>query len=253
LLFLLWHADCVQNDTQPVNCIGDSDSFGKEIAMQYRRPYPLLLGAASLALLFGSSSIHAQTSSTDPSSGGTHSSAGAASSGAEKGSKGATISKADQNAMREMAYSNLAEIETAKIALKQSKNDQVQSFAQKMIDDHTQAQNDLKQLAQAKNVTLPTEPDSKHKEAAKKMRAMEGDKFDKAYLSQGGVTDHKETHRLLDQAQNKASDPDLKALIAKMKPVVEEHLSMAQSMHVKKGAASSGASGASGGSSAAGK
>jgi len=118
-----------------------------------------------------------------------------------------------------------------------------------MIDDHTQAQKDLEQLAQAKNVTLPTEPDKKHKNAAKKLSAMEGDKFDKAYLSQGGVTDHKETHRLLDQAQTKASDPDLKALVAKTKPVVEEHLTTAQSMQGKKGGASQGASGASGNSS----
>jgi len=99
--------------------------------MQPRRHVKLLLGAASLAMLFGSGSIYAQSSGAEQSSGSTQSRAGAASSGAEKSSKGAMISKADQNFMREMAYSNLAEIETGKLALSQSKNEQVRSFGQK--------------------------------------------------------------------------------------------------------------------------
>ena len=153
--------------------------------------------------------------------------------------------------MREMAYSNLAEIETGKIALSQSKNEQVRSFAQKMIDDHMQSQKELEQLAQAKGVTLPTEPDRKHKAAAKKLGALQADKFDKKYIAQGGMSDHRNSHRLLERAQTRASDPDLKALATKMTPIVEQHLTMAQDVSGAK-SSSSGASGASSGTSKSG-
>jgi putative membrane protein len=220
--------------------------------MQYPKNLNRMFGIAALAMLFGAATVHAQTSG--PSSAGqaetsgAPSSAGSASAGAGKDAGSKTVSKADQNMMREMAYSNLAEIEAGKIALSQSKNDQVRNFAQKMIDDHTQAQKELEQLAQAKGVTLPTEPDNKHKTAAKKLSALEGDKFDKKYISQGGLSDHRNTHRLLERAQNRATDPDLKALATKMTPIVSQHLTMAQEVSSAK-AGTSGSMGPAGTSS----
>lgn len=224
--------------------------------MQYRKNLNRMFGIAALAMLFGAAPVHAQTSS--PSSAGqaetsgAPSGAGSSSAGAGKDadSKTMTMSRTDQNLMRDMAYSNLAEIEAGKIALSQSKNDQVRGFAQKMIDDHSQAQKDLEQLAQDKGVTLPTEPDNKHKAAAKKLSALEDDKFDKQYISQGGLSDHRNTHRLLERAQNRASDPDLKALATKMTPIVSQHLTMAQEVSSAK-ASTSGSMGPAGTSSSA--
>lgn len=192
-----------------------------------------------------------ETTSATPSTSGASGSAGQGASGASDSSAGAgkaasgKLSKGDQNIMRELAYANLSEIETGKIALNQSKNDQVRSFAQKMIDDHTQAQKDLEQLAQSKGVTLPTEPDKKHQAAAKKLGALEGEKFDKQYLSQGGMRDHRNTHKLLQRAQTRATDSDLKALVTKMEPIVSQHLTMAQDASGAK-SSTSGSMGAAG-------
>jgi len=233
-----------------------------------------MLGVATLAMMFGTTAAYAQSSqSSSGTSGGTSGASsssaspakgdasstgsssttdksgasakgGDASASAAKGSGGKSLSKADQNMMREMAYSNLAEIETAKLAQSKSQNDQVKTYAQKMIDDHTKAQQELEQLAQAKGVTLPKEPDKKHQAAMKKMEALSGDKFDKQYMAQGGVKDHRDTHKLLTKAQKSATDPDLKAMVTKMTPVVDQHLNMAQEMQSGKGA-SSGSSGSS--------
>ncbi|HEY0844183.1 MAG TPA: DUF4142 domain-containing protein [Noviherbaspirillum sp.] len=182
-----------------------------------------------------------ETSSVAPASGAS-STAGQSASGASDSSAGKSasgkLSKADQNLMREMAYANLAEIETGKIALNQSKNEEVRNFAQKMIDDHTQAQKELEQLAQSKGVTLPTEPDKKHQAAAKKLSALEGDKFDKQYMSQGGMRDHRNTHKLLERAQKRATDADVKSLAAKMEPIVSQHLTLARDVTSTKNTAS---------------
>lgn len=226
--------------------------------MHQRHILNRMLGIAVLAMLFGASSVQAQSGSTSGSAGQGASSAqsGAANASAGKEAGAKSLSKSDQNIMREMAMANLAEIETGKIALNQSKNDQVRNFAQKMIDDHQQSQKELEQLAQAKGVTLPTESDKKHQAAAKKLSALEGDKFDKQYMKQGGMSDHKNTHKLLQRAQSRATDPDLKALAAKMEPIVSQHLTLAEDVSSAKsstsgsqGPAGTSASGSSPGSS----
>ena len=200
---------------------------------------PRVLGIAALAMMLGAGTVYAQSStatSGTESAGMTKDKAGqSTSSGATStsgqtasGSKG--VSRSDRELMRELAYANLAEIETAKLAQSQSKNEQVKNFAQRMMDDHGNAMQELQQLAQQKGVTLPTEPDAKHKAEAKKLSSLSSDKFDKQYMSQGGLADHRNTHRLLSRVQDKAADPDLKALAAKMQPVVDQHLTMAQNI-----------------------
>lgn len=156
--------------------------------------------------------------------------------------------------MVEMAQANLAEIEAARIAQSKTQNDQVRNFAQQMIDDHTRALQDLQQLAQAKGVTLPSETDRKHQKMGQKLSAMaSGQSFDRSYMAQSGVSDHKKTHSLLQRVQSRAADPDLKALAARLLPVVDQHLSSVQQLQsAMRGGASgtasgTGASGASGG------
>lgn len=222
--------------------------------MQQRKNLNRMLGVAALAMMFGSASVYAQSTGTTSSgtaggntqSGAMSGSSGTGSSGASKGSN-SSVAKADQKMMRDLAEANLAEIETGKLALEKSQNEQVKAFAQKMIDDHTQSQKELEQIAQQKGVTLPTETDMKHKTAAKALSALEGDKFDKMYMNQVGVRDHKNTHQLLSKAQKNAKDPELKAMAEKTAPIVHNHLTMAQDQTGKK-PSSSGSSSAKGSS-----
>ena len=117
------------------------------------------------------------------------------------------------------------------MAQSKSQNEQVNNFAQQMIDDHTEALEDVRQLAQAKGVTLPTDLDRTHKAKASKLQSLSGDAFDRAYLSQAGVSDHKKNHAMLQSAQRRARDPELKALAARTLPVVDQHLSTVQQLH----------------------
>jgi len=57
-------------------------------------------------------------------------------------------------------------------------------------------------------------------------------------MAQAGVSDHKKVHSMLQKAESRAKDPDLKALAAKMRPTVEQHLRSAEQM---KGGAAKGA------------
>lgn len=154
---------------------------------------------------------------------------------------GAPLSKGDQKIVMDMAQANMAEIESAKMAQGKTQNAEVKTFAQQMIDDHTKALTDVQQLATAKGVTLPTEVDKRHKAMADKLAAMSGDAFDKAYLAQCGVAEHKKVHGMLAAAAKKAKDPELKALAGQMQPTVEQHMKAAQQIGKAKPAAATGA------------
>ncbi len=207
--------------------------------MSKYHPAASILGAAALALTLAQLPAQAQTDSTAPSgsstlSGGTSAgnsgNAAAANSPASARAHSSTVVRADQGMLRDIAQANMAEIATAKLALEKSQNDQIKTFAQKMVDDHTSALNDVQQLAQSKAVDLPDRPDLKHEALATAMRAMSGDTFDREYVKNAGLKDHRKTLDLLHKTQRSAKDADLKALAGKMLPVVQGHLKMAEQM-----------------------
>lgn len=169
---------------------------------------------------------------------------GAATDAASQTSNMATssvkVARSDQNMMRKLAMSNQAEIDAGNLAMQKSSNSDVKSFAQHMVDDHTQASNDLQALAQQKNVMLPTQPDAKHMATAKKLATMSGQQFDTYYLNTSGLKDHRDTLSLLKNISTHAKDKDLKNLADKLIPTVSAHLDMAQKdMQMKRPAASS--------------
>ena len=177
---------------------------------------------ATLTLLFGTAAAQNAPAASATGSATTAASAGKVASG-------------DQKMMREISYANNAEVAASKIALEKSQSDEVKTFAQKMIDDHSKAQQELQALADSKGVKLPTEPDAKHKAMAKMLSGLKGDAFDKSYLKQAGLADHQATHKLLDRVQNSAKDAELKAYAAKTITAVHMHLTMAEATAGKHG------------------
>jgi putative membrane protein len=145
-------------------------------------------------------------------------------------SEPAGMSGADKGMLEDIAQANLAEIATGQLALQKGQSAQVKSFAQMMVDDHTKALGEVRQLASAKGVRLPDEPDLKHKAKSKVLEMSEGDNFDRRYISHAGVGDHKSTLDLLQKTQSRAKDPELRALATKMQGVVRGHLQQAQAL-----------------------
>lgn len=239
---------------------GNTDSQGMESRSNAADRSMESSGASSASGSSGAGSSEADEQSSSGTSGsgqsgaGTSGSSGSAaagqsSSGSSATATGATasgattsgsLSKDDQKILMDMARANIAEIEAGKLAQTKSQNDQVKSFAQQMIDDHSKALNEAQQVAQAKGVTLPTEPDSKHKQMAAKLEKMSGETFDKNYMAQAGLSDHKKVLAMLKKNAQRAKDPDVKALAEKMTPVVEQHLKAAQQMPSVKTGTTSG-------------
>src|ERR1700739_4305404 len=73
-----------------------------------------------------------------------------------------TLSKGDKRILTELAQANLDEISVGKIAEDKAQSPDVKAFAQQMVDDHSKGLQAVQQVAQSKEVTLPSEPDRKH-------------------------------------------------------------------------------------------
>ncbi len=136
---------------------------------------------------------------------------------------------ADSKFMMTLATGGMNEIGLSQTAVSKSTNDDVKQYAQKMIDDHTAAGDELKTLADSKNVTLPASMDSKHTALNQKLSTKTGSSFDMDYIK-AMVSDHEKTVALLQKEVNSGKDADAKALATKLLPTVQGHLEMARSM-----------------------
>lgn len=124
------------------------------------------------------------------------------------------------------AESNQMEIQESQMAQSMSQNQQVKQFAQKMIDDHTKAGNDLKQLATSKGAMLPTRLDDMHQDMVDKLQKTNGTDFDKCYADQQ-VKAHEMTIAEVQKEADSGTDSDIKMAARNLIPTLKMHLQMA--------------------------
>ena len=139
----------------------------------------------------------------------------------------AGISDADGGAMKKLAWANLHEVAAGKLAASKAQNPEVKRFGQKMADDHGQMLQELQKLAAQKGVKLPDSLGMKEQAMMVKLKALDGERFDKSYMSDM-VKDHEKDLRETQEIADKAQDADLKAAVQKANAKIKEHLQEAQ-------------------------
>lgn len=148
-------------------------------------------------------------------------------SGSQKMMKGPDIKFAD-----EAAQSGKAEVELGQLALQKADNPDVKAFAQRMIDDHTKANEQLQQIASQQNITLPTTVDQKDLMLKNKLQNLSGPKFDKEYMKTQ-VKDHEKDIKEFEKESNDGADPAIKGFASQTLPILQSHLQMAKSADAK--------------------
>jgi len=146
------------------------------------------------------------------------------------GAKVASVSSADTDFMRKVAAGGATEVELGKLAATKGASADVKSFGSHMVDDHTKAGDELKQLASSKSVSLPDGPDAKQRGQIDAIGKLDGKAFDAAFKQQM-VQDHRTTVAAFQKTAAGGHDADLKAWAKKTLPTLQEHLKMAQALH----------------------
>lgn len=122
---------------------------------------------------------------------------------------------------------NTEEINLAQLAAQKASDPAVQQFAQRMIQDHTKANQQLSQIVSQKGATMPTTPTSGQERETDRLAKLSGADFDKAYMDYM-VKEHKKDVKEFQKEADKAKDPDIKAFAANTVPILQEHLQMAE-------------------------
>jgi len=143
-----------------------------------------------------------------------------------------SVAAADMAFVKEAAVGGMAEVELGTLAKEKASSADVKQFGDRMATDHGKANDELKQWAQQKSVTLPTDLDAKHKATKDRLSKLSGDAFDKAYMHEM-VTDHVKDVAAFKRESTAAKDADLKAWAGKTLPTLQDHLKMARETDAK--------------------
>ncbi|MCW2238659.1 DUF4142 domain-containing protein [Azospirillum canadense] len=138
-----------------------------------------------------------------------------------------SLDKADRTFVEKAASGGLAEVEMGQMAQQKAQNDQVRQFGQRMVDDHSRANQQLQQIAANNNITLPSGPDSKHRTKSQEMQKLSGARFDRAYM-QDMVQDHRQDIALFEKEAKQGKNADLKQFAEQTLPTLREHYDLAK-------------------------
>jgi len=139
----------------------------------------------------------------------------------------AQLSADDRKFLQDAAIGGIEEVELGKLAVQEAASDQVRQIGQRIADDHTQANEQLQSLAQAKGLSLPTRLDAKHQKEVDRLQKLSGAEFDRAYIKLM-IEDHQKDIREFRKVAEHGADADIKSLAAATLPKLHDHLAMAR-------------------------
>lgn len=126
----------------------------------------------------------------------------------------------------------IAEIETAKLAIEQGQDAEIKSFAERMIEDHTKLNQELKELAQQKNLEVADDATLMDQAKAMVLEMRDGESFDDHYAS-NQVNAHEQSIELFENAAKNANDEDVRELAKDSLETLREHLAKAKELEGK--------------------
>jgi putative membrane protein len=185
-----------------------------------------IIGAVALALSAAPAFAQSGQSSPQPRSNTTK---------AQKHSRGksSTVKGASkQEFIRDAAQDDMAEVQLGQLAQQKGHSEAVKQLGQKLVTDHSNNEEQLKDLAKSANVTWPASVNAKQKQLKQKLQGLNGEAFDRAYAN-AMVKDHKKAIAEFQTAANQSNDADVRAFAQKTLPVLQQHLQLAQDAQQK--------------------
>jgi putative membrane protein len=131
--------------------------------------------------------------------------------------------------LKKVTNSGMAEIQAAKLAQQKATIDAVKNFAAMLERDHTVVNQQVKNLADQRNVALPTTISEDKQKMYNDMDKMTGKAFDKDYISMM-IKAHGDGISLFEDTRSNASDVDVKNFADKTLPTLKMHLDSAKAI-----------------------
>jgi putative membrane protein len=197
----------------------------------------IITGVAALALVFGAGPAFAQyggNGGTSPQTGPqtgqqTGRQPNSTTSDSSQTATADNKSSADETFAKKAAAGGMAEVKLGQLAEERGTNPAVKNFGRRMVQDHSKANNELKNTTSRENIELPADMDKSDQATYDRLSKLSGDAFDKAY-ARDMVKDHsKDVSEFQKEAKN-GRDENIKNFAAQTLPTLQSHLNQARQM-----------------------
>ena len=200
----------------------------------------MLAGAAVLAsaTAVAQGNMNAQQPNAGTANGGASNTTNPAMNGSMGGPNGmgnmpmnnaATGAMQDKKFAKAALAGGMAEVELGQLAQQKSNSDDVKKFGQRMVDDHTKLNDQMKPIAASIGVQPPADLTPKDKALMVKLQGLSGDDFDKAYIK-AMLKDHKQDDKDFQTEMSSGQNPQEKDAASQGDAVIKQHLQMVEEL-----------------------
>ena len=216
--------------SMPTNMRRGSNALHLAEALRFRRRRAGAIATVALAAITFTASFTSMNVNASAQNGNAVASARAGSD-----ASAVNLSPADQQFVQDAGTAGATEVAASKLALRNSSDAQVKSFAQRMIADHTRLARNLDIVAQQQGITAAPNADAS---VTGSLEPLHGADFDKAYVAQVAVDGHRKAIAVFSTESRTGGNAQLKNIAARALPIIKHHYAMAQQLAKLKGVTS---------------
>src|SRR5579884_2829478 len=140
------------------------------------------------------------------------------------------LSAQDRAFVMKAAEDGATEVQLGQLAVSKRSGRRVQQFGQRMIQDHSAANNKLMSIAADRGVRLPTDPrramGAEGRATFDSLNRLNGDSFSRAYMAHM-VTNHRKAVAMFQREARLGHDPMVRSFARNTLPTLQDHLGMA--------------------------
>lgn len=136
---------------------------------------------------------------------------------------------ADQGFLHDTMEGDFAQVQMSQLAQEKSSSPDVKQFSEKMVQIHTELNNQLAPAAKQLGVSEPKGPSKKQKKEVERLQALSGPDFDTAYIQAMAKQQQHDLKGFQNEAQAGQS-PGLQQAAKQDEPVLTEHYQVLQKL-----------------------
>lgn len=138
-------------------------------------------------------------------------------------------SNADKIFAQKAMQGGMAEVQLGQLAAQNGGSEDVKEFGQRMVDDHSKLNDQMKPIAQQIGVEPPTQLSAKDQALLTKLQGESGKQFDDTYI-RAMVKDHRMDLKQFRKEARSGGDPALKQAAESGAQVIQQHLQQVEQL-----------------------
>jgi putative membrane protein len=137
------------------------------------------------------------------------------------------LQAADMDFVNQATAAGMAEVDLGKLGAEKAADQSVKQFAQRMVDDHSKANEQLIKILADKKVEVPKEMPADATSTKDQLSSLSGADFDREFMTHM-VSGHEKAVALFDKESKEGQDAQLKQFAEQTLPTIQDHLKQAQ-------------------------